>query len=207
MIQLHAEKNCLTVVAAELLTSGSVNVNTVSIEFSADWEGLSRVAVFASSTTQISIALDSTNQFFIPWECLVAPNLNLRVGVYGMQDTTIVLPTIWASLGVIHPGVTTGAEPSPPTPDAYQKVLAEIGNLEDLTTADKSSLVAAINEVHETGGGGGMNYRIGHGLKVTGGNTLEVDTAEEAEQDNTLPITSAAVYTTVGNIEILLETI
>ena len=207
MIQLHAEKNCLTVVAAELLTSGSVNVNTVSIEFSADWEGLSRVAVFASSTTQISIALDSTNQCFIPWECLVAPNLNLRVGVYGMQDTTIVLPTIWASLGVIRPGVTTGAEPSPPTPDASQKVLAEIGNLEDLTTADKSSLVAAINEVHETGGGGGMNYRIGHGLKVTGGNTLEVDTAEEAEQDNTLPITSAAVYTTVGNIEILLETI
>lgn len=207
MIQLHAEKNCLTVVEPELLTSGSVNVNTVSIEFSADWDGLSRVAVFASSTTQISIALDSTNQCFIPWECLVTPNLNLRVGVYGMQGTTIVLPTIWASLGIIRPGVTTGAEPSPPTPDAYQKVLAEIGNLEDLTTADKSSLVAAINEVHETGGGGGMNYRIGHGLKVTGGNTLEVDTAEEAEQDNTLPITSAAVYTTVGNIEILLETI
>lgn len=207
MIQLHAEKNCLTVVAAELLTSGSVNVNTVSIEFSADWEGLSRVAVFASSTTQISIALDSTNQCMIPWECLVAPNLNLRVGVYGMQGTTIVLPTIWASLGVIRPGVTTGAEPSPPTPDAYQKVLAEIGNLADLATENKSSLVAAINEVHDTGGGGGMNYRIGHGLKVTGVNTLEVDTAEEAEQDNTLPITSAAVYTTVGNIEILLETI
>lgn len=207
MIQLHAEKNCLTVVEPELLTSGSVNVNTVSIEFSADWDGLSRVAVFASSTTQISITLDSTNQCFIPWECLVTPNLNLRVGVYGMQGTTIVLPTIWTSLGIIRPGVTTGAEPSPPTPDAYQKVLAEIGNLEDLTTADKSSLVAAINEIHETGGGGGMNYRIGHGLKVTGGNTLEVDTAEEAEQDNTLPITSAAVYTTVGNIEILLETI
>lgn len=125
----------------------------------------------------------------------------------GCAKGAIVLPTIWASLGVICPGVTTGAEPSPPTPDAYQKVLAEIGNLEDLTTADKSSLVAAINEILETGGGGGMNYRIGHGLKVTGGNTLEVDTAEEAEQDNTLPITSAAVYTTVGNIEILLETI
>lgn len=55
-------------------------------------------------------------------------------------------------------------------------------------------------------GGGGMGYEIGHGLKVTG-NTLEVDTAEEVEQDNTLPITSAAVYTTVGNIEILLGTI
>ncbi|WP_297289420.1 hypothetical protein [uncultured Flavonifractor sp.] len=57
------------------------------------------------------------------------------------------------------------------------------------------------------GGGGGMDYQIGHGLKVTGTNTLEVDTAEDAQQDNTLPITSAAVYSTVGNIEILLRTI
>ena len=55
--------------------------------------------------------------------------------------------------------------------------------------------------------GGGFGYQIGHGLKVTGTNTLEVDTANDEEQDNTLPITSAAVYTTVGNIEILLGTI
>ena len=55
--------------------------------------------------------------------------------------------------------------------------------------------------------GGGFGYQIGHGLKVTGTNTLEVDTANDVEQDNTLPITSAAVYTTVGNIEILLGTI
>lgn len=56
-------------------------------------------------------------------------------------------------------------------------------------------------------GGGGFPYQIGNGLKVTGGDTLEVDTASDVEQDNTLPITSAAVYTTVGNIEILLGTI
>lgn len=54
--------------------------------------------------------------------------------------------------------------------------------------------------------GGDFGYQIGNGLKVTG-NTLEVDTANDVEQDNTLPITSAAVYTTVGNIEILLGTI
>ena len=191
----------------ELVTSGSVNVYLVSFQFNEDWEGLSRIAVFSAGNVTISLPLDETNQCQIPWEVMECPKLSLMAGVYGMREGAIVLPTIWASLGVIRPGVTTGAEPSPPTPDAYQKVLAEIGNLEDLTTADKSSLVAAINEVHETGGGGGTNYRIGHGLKVTGGNTLEVDTAEEAEQDNTLPITSAAVYTTVGNIEILLETI
>lgn len=57
------------------------------------------------------------------------------------------------------------------------------------------------------GDGGGFPYEIGNGLKVVDGTTLEVDTADDVEQDNTLPITSAAVYTTVGNIEILLGTI
>lgn len=55
--------------------------------------------------------------------------------------------------------------------------------------------------------GGGFPYQIGNGLKITGGDTLEVDAATSVEEDNTLPITSAAVYTTVGNIEILLGTI
>lgn len=52
----------------------------------------------------------------------------------------------------------------------------------------------------------GSGYAIGDGLKIVDGK-LTVDTATEVEQDNTKPITSAAVYTTVGNIEVLLETI
>ena len=57
-------------------------------------------------------------------------------------------------------------------------------------------------------GGGGVPYNIGHGLKVdTETNTLSVDTVSSVEQDNTLPITSAAVYAEVGNINALLGTI
>lgn len=36
---------------------------------------------------------------------------------------------------------------------------------------------------------------------------LSVNTAKQVEKDNTLPVTSAAVYTEVGNINALLETI
>lgn len=54
----------------------------------------------------------------------------------------------------------------------------------------------------------GAAYNIGHGLKLDEStNTLSVDTADEVEQDNTLPVTSAAVAATVGNIEVLLGTI
>ena len=50
---------------------------------------------------------------------------------------------------------------------------------------------------------GGTSYKIGHGLKVEDG-ALMVDTADAVEQDNTLPVTSAAVYVQTGNIEALL---
>ena len=91
-------------------------------------------------------------------------------------------------------------------PDVITYLLADMGNLADLTTEDKSSLVAAINEVRRTGGG--TAYTIGHGLKLDAKtNTLSVDMADKIEQDNTLPITAAAVYAEVGNINALLKTI
>lgn len=58
-----------------------------------------------------------------------------------------------------------------------------------------------------SGSGGGFPYKLGKTLKVVDVNTLEVNTADVVEQDNTLPITSAAVHTTVGNIEVMLKTI
>ena len=61
-------------------------------------------------------------------------------------------------------------------------------------------LTLALDAV-ETGGGG--SWGIGAGLKVVDGK-LTVDTADAVEQDNTLPVTSAAVFVQTGNIEALL---
>lgn len=48
---------------------------------------------------------------------------------------------------------------------------------------------------------------VGDGLTIDDDGKLSVDTADAAEKDNTKPITSAAVYTQVGNINALLATI
>lgn len=48
---------------------------------------------------------------------------------------------------------------------------------------------------------------VGANLAITSDGVLSVDTANAMEQDNTKPITSAAVYTEVGNINSLLSTI
>lgn len=56
-------------------------------------------------------------------------------------------------------------------------------------------------------GGTGSMPELGHALGYDGDGKLAVQVANEVEEDNTLPITAAAVHTTVGNIEILLSTI
>lgn len=48
---------------------------------------------------------------------------------------------------------------------------------------------------------------VGENLKITQEGVLSVDTANDVEQDNTKPITAAAVYTEIGNIDALLKTI
>lgn len=56
--------------------------------------------------------------------------------------------------------------------------------------------------------GGSGGYNIGSGLKLDEAtNTLSVDTADVVEPDNSKPVTSAAVFTEVGNINALLATI
>lgn len=104
-------------------------------------------------------------------------------------------------------GAGTVDPPSEPAKTWFSKIQAEIGNLEDLETGDKSNLVAAINEVAQSGGGG-TKYQIGSGLILDAKtNTLAVDTADAVERDNTKPITSAGVYLEIGNINALLATI
>lgn len=48
---------------------------------------------------------------------------------------------------------------------------------------------------------------VGEDLQITQSGVLSVAKASAVEQDNTHPITAAAVYTEVGNINALLQTI
>ena len=54
--------------------------------------------------------------------------------------------------------------------------------------------------------GGGVAFETGNALEMVDG-VLHVVTTDEAEEDNTLPITSSGVHTIVGNISAILDTI
>ena len=174
-----------------------------------DWKGREIKAMFGQGCTVYEVPVTGG-------EITAKQQLNLTAGdwrvwlVGNSARDGDVIPRITTNIAHISVSPTGGTEGSlfptiPPT--AEERLRADMGNLADLTTEDKSSLVSAINEVRQTGGGG-TAYTIGHGLKLDAKtNTLSVDTADKMEQDNTLPITSAAVYVEVGNINALLKTI
>lgn len=109
-----------------------MNVYTVAFSFDSIWDGLDRTAVFQAGDSKISVILDDTNQCQIPWEVLENPRRTLGVGVYGTRNGTVVLPTVWASLGEIKQGVSLGDNNQPPTPDVYGQILQAAKDAEDI---------------------------------------------------------------------------
>lgn len=89
---------------------------------------------------------------------------------------------------------------SRPRPDDYVYTETEVKSYDAL---DKR--ITAL-EKGGSGGGGGTSFEVDETLSLKDG-VLSVNTADSVEADNTLPITSAAVFVTVGNIEALLNTI
>ena len=212
MITIHCSRACAHLASPpELLTAGMAKAVTVEFVFSNDWSGLTKTAVFSAGRTTVDV-LESAwdgNKVVVPHEILADAGPIARVGVYGANADGLILPTVWVTLGKVMPAAEPSGDPgADPTLPIWAQLQNQIGDLDDLQTYNKGNLVDAINEARSSGGSGGGGYTIGDGLKLDAAtNTLSVDTAATVEKDNTKPVTSAAVYTEVGNINALLATI
>ena len=211
MFVLYADKTQLTVRQKEPVTSGSVNVYPVRFEFSPDWDGMTKIACFRSGAQTVTELLDGTGECVIPWEVTDPDDKDktLYAGLYGTRNGNVVLPTVWARLGIISEGVSgCGAGSRPPTPELWRQELARKGDRLAYTSDGDLGLYAGdkLLSAVPVSGGGGPAYGIGHGLQIVAGD-LTVVTTDNFTGDNTLPMTAAGVQATVGNIETLLGTI
>ena len=120
-----------------------------------DWTGREIKAMFGQGCTVYEVPVTGG-------EITAKQQLNLTAGdwrvwlVGNSARDGDVIPRITTNIAHIIVAPTGGTEgsPFPATPPTVEEQLrADMGNLADLTTEDKSSLVAAINEVRQTGGG------------------------------------------------------
>lgn len=123
MILITATGRWATAQTTDILTTGSVGI-PVSFNLSSEFDGLSPIAVFKGSGGSYDIAI--VPGVVVPHETLTLAGGMLEIGVYARNgDGTIVIPTVWATVGYIREGVApSGVDPSEPTPDWTAQVQA-----------------------------------------------------------------------------------
>lgn len=152
MIKITANGVCARAQRLEPLTSGMVGAK-VAFALSPDFDGLTVTAVFTNGAVTKDV-LNPGDECFIPPEVLETAGKTVKVGIYAVRGSELVIPTVYAPIGVVLPG----ADPSGDTSTSaalpvWAQIEAMIGSLDELTTEAKNNLVAAINEAAQSGGG------------------------------------------------------
>ena len=159
MIKITANGVCARAQRLEPLTSGMVGAK-VAFALSPDFDGLTVTAVFTNGAVTKDV-LNPGDECFIPPEVLETAGKTVKVGIYAVRGSELVIPTVYAPIGVVLPGADPSGDTSTSaTLPVWAQIEAMIGSLGDLTTEAKNNLVAAINEAAQSGGGASIAMRV-----------------------------------------------
>ena len=132
----------------EPLTSGMVG-QPIHFEYSHDFDGLAITAVFTDGKNTVNV-VNPGNECVIPHEVLTTVGAIVKVGIYAVRGDELVIPTIYAHIGVVLKGADpSGDVSSDPTLPVWAQMQGIIGDLNALDTQAKENLVLAINEVKQ----------------------------------------------------------
>lgn len=186
------------------IPAGAVGLG-VAVEFvDPIWEEMTKTVVFRGVGSRIAEFDGKTA--IIPWEVLTEPGKRIYFGVYGRNpETGVQLPLIEVNIGITERSTDTEADPgADPTLPIWAQLQQDVEDLKE--NLDQQVEESIRDYLEKNPPSGGVQFETDATLKLENG-VLSVNTTGDVEQDNTLPITSAGVFATVGNIEALLKTI
>ncbi len=166
---------------------------TVHFDFDAEWDAYkTKTARFIFGSKYKDVVFDG-NECPVP---IISNAYGLNVGVFAGD-----LHTSTPAYVETERSILCGAgSPADPDPDVYAQIMEKLNMISD-------DIGAAVEEyLEENPIEGGVDFETDATLTLENG-VLSVNTADAVEANNTLPITSAAVNETVGNINALLATI
>lgn len=169
--------------------AGNNGIHVLRMELAQDWQGLVVKAAFRTPSGCYPALMDENNEIAVP-ASVTAQATSALLGLISFDGTDSAGRARAGNLLYYVEDAGCPACPTPPDPDVWQMLV-------------QMFIAAMPKQAAATGG-----YKIGTGLVVDEEtNTLSVDTAKAVEEDNTKPVTSAAVYTQLGNVEALLHSI
>jgi hypothetical protein len=193
-ITVQVADQALRVTDAPTLTTGGVKEVQVSFSFCDLWTGAAKkTAVFYRDEDAVYHVDLEDDACVAPWEVFTTEG-TVFMGVFAEYANGTVRTSEIRSLFVYQGAITEERAPTQ-APDIYSALASRVAVLEDKVANGSTG-----------GTGGGVEFKTDASLTLKDG-VLSVNTTNQMEQDNTLPMTSAGVYAAVGNIEALLKTI
>lgn len=165
----------------------------VVFDFDSEWEAYdAKTARLKYYDNRYQDVLFVGNEFSLP---AISNTNHIQIGVYAGDLHTTTPAVVMAKKSILC-GDSTHEDPPE---DVYNQLmeLLEYGVSEEQIEA----VVEKYMEEHQL-----EVYEAGDNISITDG-VISVTTTNDAEADNTLPITSAGVHTQIGNINVLLATI
>lgn len=134
---------------------GSVGHVYLRCSFDSDWDGLSKQIIFTNGDISRAVLLTDNEPVCVPYEVLMKGKLFISIvglgadGVKRLTTRKMILP-----VAILEAGAIEGDNPDEYTPQLWEQALTAIGDMRDLKTSDRTSLVNALNEVILRGGNG-----------------------------------------------------
>lgn len=127
-MQVIVDKHTVTIIKNEIVNEGEYNVQSCNFQFSSDYDGLPKIAIFKTGTVTKQIML-SGNTCITPEEVLQTTGI-VGLGVYAYQtdgDNIILRYSPTPAVFTVEPGsYDEGDTPTPPTPSVIEQLQEEI---------------------------------------------------------------------------------
>ena len=213
-IHITVRSRVPTITAGEDVISHNSDY-VIKFDFDEEWQSTVKTVYFACEDGSYQPVVISGN--ICPVPMLNGEHRRIFVGV---QEGSSVKPSVLKTtrpccLKVRDSIADYLGQPIPdPTPDVYQQIMALLEDIKQGEVSPEDIQKAVDNYLTEnpvrvdiaTTEKAGI-VTVGKNLSITKDGVLSVDTTNDAEQDNTKPITSAGVNLVVGNINALLAII
>ena len=143
------------------VVAGAANHYLLDIEFDSDWDGLTKTVVLRNGGAAVEALY--TPGMTLPWEVCHAGGLLISVKGSRLladgREQVVCTAQMTKPVPVEPCGEQTGERTKGFTPALSEQVLARLGDLGTLATEDRSTLVAAINEICLRAGISGIQFK------------------------------------------------
>lgn len=193
----------------------SINYLRCSFIFATpDWDGAEKTAYFLGTDGKHYSAILKNDACLIPWEAIQECG-RLIMSVTGVKNDGTVITAEKKTL-MIGSTLSGGGESKEPSPDQYTQIMQALTgkvstdqgreNAGKILGIGEDGTVSPVDAPTGSGGGSVSKDDIREAVEnYMAANPVKVETTDLVEKDNTLPVTSAGVYTVCGNIEALLQ--